>query len=112
MDVRNVLSARSFDDQRMQKVNLFETSKFFCDIYCLQPGQEQAVHEHASEDKIYHVLDGVAEVTVGEETGPLRAGEMVLCPAGCAHGIRNISDARLTCLVFMAPHPKPPAGDP
>ena len=112
MDVRNVLGLRRFDDQGMRKVNLFETSRFFCDIYCLAPGQEQTVHEHASEDKIYHVLDGTAQVTVEVETGPLLAGEMVLCPAGRAHGIRNASDAEVTCLVFMAPHPKPPVGDP
>ena len=51
------------------------------------------------------------DATGGEHTGPLPAGEVVLCPAGVAHGIRNVSEAPLCCLVFMAPHPKPPLSD-
>ena len=45
----------------MKKVNLFESPRFFCDLYCLRPGQEQKVHSHADNDKIFKefVLDGI-----------------------------------------------------
>jgi hypothetical protein len=37
---------RRFDATKMQKINLFETPRFFCDIYCLEPGQTQKPHRH------------------------------------------------------------------
>lgn len=92
----------------MAKVNLFETSRFFCDLYCLRPGQGQKVHTHADADKVYLALEGRATVIVGEEEGELRAGQAVLAPAGEAHGLRNDSGADFVCLVTMAPHPSPP----
>ncbi|TDI94531.1 MAG: cupin domain-containing protein, partial [Caldithrix sp.] len=36
---KNIPSRVRFSIEKMQKVNLFETRNFFCDIYCLEPGQ-------------------------------------------------------------------------
>ena len=106
MDVKDVLSAVSFRDDKMAKVNLFETPRFFCDVYCLRPGQAQKVHSHAANDKIYHILRGRGRVTVGGAERELGEGEIVLAPAGEPHGVANDSDDDLVCLVFMAPHPR------
>lgn len=105
MNVKNVLAAAAYRDDKMNKINLFETQRFFCDLYCLKPGQEQAVHTHADNDKVYYLLRGRARVTVGEEVKDLNEGEVVLAPAGVIHGIGNDSGAEAICLVFMAPHP-------
>lgn len=107
MDVKNTRSLAVFRPEKMQKVNLFENARMFCDLYCLEPGQEQSVHEHAGNEKIYYVLDGEASVTIGPETRVVKPGEAVCAWAGEPHGIRNDSQGRVTCLVFMAPHPKP-----
>lgn len=40
------LDVRRFDAAKMQKVNLFETGRFFLDVYCLEPGQSQKPHVH------------------------------------------------------------------
>ncbi len=105
MDIRDVLSRVSFRDDKMAKVNLYETRNFFCDLYCLRPGQQQKVHSHAENDKLYYGLRGDASVTVGEETRPLRQGEIVLARTGVPHGIANDGEGDVVCLVFMAPHP-------
>ena len=47
------LSQRRFDASKMQKLNLFETPRFFCDVYCLEPGQAQKPHRHDAADKVY-----------------------------------------------------------
>jgi quercetin dioxygenase-like cupin family protein len=85
---------------------LFETQRFFCDLYCLKPGQEQKVHSHAANDKIYYVLSGEVVAIVGAESRTLKPGEMTLAPAPEPHGIRNESKSDAVCLVFMAPHPR------
>jgi quercetin dioxygenase-like cupin family protein len=100
-----VLSQRRFDASKMQKINLFETERFFLDVYCLEPGQSQKAHAHAGSDKIYAVLDGAIIARVDGEETELRAGNAVLAPAGSEHGIENRNSARAAVLVFMAPKP-------
>ena len=62
---------------KLRKVNLFETSRFFCDVYVLLPGQAQAPHAHAASDKIYAVLGGRGRVRVGAESFDVREGHAV-----------------------------------
>ena len=93
--------------EKMKKINLYESSRLFCDVYCLLPGQAQKEHTHAENDKIYHQLSGTAEVCVGEERRTLRPGEVAVAPAGVVHGVRNTSGAPASLLVVMAPHPGP-----
>ncbi|MBQ42820.1 MAG: cupin [Gemmatimonadetes bacterium] len=94
-----------FADEKFQKVNIFDSPRMFCDIYCFEPGQEQTLHSHEDNDKIYYVLEGVGTLTVGEESRQVEAGWAVLCPPGEDHGVVNTGGDRLVLLVFMAPHP-------
>jgi mannose-6-phosphate isomerase-like protein (cupin superfamily) len=94
---------------KMRKANLFETPRFFCDVYVLGPGQSQPPHAHAGSDKVYAVLSGEGSVRVGDQAFAVRAGHAVHCPAGAEHGVENPGPEDLRLLVFMAPHPKPPA---
>jgi quercetin dioxygenase-like cupin family protein len=100
-----VLSQRRFDGAKMQKINLFETERFFTDIYCLEPGQSQKAHVHMDADKLYAVLEGTVIARVGADEQELKQGEVVLAPAGSEHGIENRSGTRAAVLVFMAPKP-------
>ena len=80
-------------------------ARFFADVYVLLPGQAQAPHEHAGEDKCYFVLEGTGTVTSGSETFEATPGQLVWCPAGEPHGVENTGKADLRLLVYMAPHP-------
>ena len=95
---------------KMRKVALFETPRFFADVYVLLPGQSQVAHAHAGSDKVYVGLSGRGVVRVGADSIPVRTGVAVHCPAGSEHGVENDGPEDLRLLVFMAPHPKPPAG--
>jgi mannose-6-phosphate isomerase-like protein (cupin superfamily) len=99
------IDVRRFDAAKMQKLNLFETERFFCDVYCLLPGQEQKPHAHAAADKVYVVLEGLVVATIGDDQVALRAGDSVLAPAGNPHGITNAGTTPAALLVFMAPKP-------
>lgn len=94
-----------FSTEKMQKVNLFDTERMFCDVYCFEAGQEQTAHAHKSSDKIYYVLQGKARIRVAEESRELSPGGIALAPAGAEHGVSNPGPARLMLLVFMAPKP-------
>jgi mannose-6-phosphate isomerase-like protein (cupin superfamily) len=92
----------------LRKGNLFETARFFCDVYVVDPGGAQAAHVHDASDKVYLVLAGRGVVAVGPHRHEVRAGHAVHCPAGASHGVENPGSEPLRLLVFMAPHPKPP----
>ena len=105
MKVIQVSDSVAFSPEKLKKVSLFDTERFFCDVYCFQPGQSQKVHSHDGSDKIYYVLEGRGRVTVGTEERELGAGEITLAPSGEDHGVVNHSDEKLVMLVFMAPKP-------
>ena len=100
-----VLAAKRFADEKMQKVSLFDTANCFCDLYCLKSGQSQKPHSHADADKIYYVLEGEATIQVGDEEQVIGPGRIVLAPSEVVHGVRNASSQPLSLLVFMAPNP-------
>lgn len=103
MDVRTLADAIAFSPEKMAKVSLFQTPRLFYDLYCLEPGQAQKVHSHATSDKVYLVLEGEVTATIGAEERVLAKGEAVIAPAGVPHGVR--SDARAVCLVVTTPPP-------
>lgn len=107
MEVRHLPSLERFSAEKMQKLNVFETARFFLDVYCLSPGQEQKAHAHAAEDKVYLIHEGTVTVRVGDEERALGSGMAVLCPEGADHGLRNDSGRAAVVLAFMAPHPAP-----
>ena len=105
MEIKDVMKERIFSDEKMKKVNLFDTKNMFCDVYCVKPGQNQKIHSHKNEDKVYYVLEGEGKFTVGDEEKILRAGEITIAPKGEQHGVINDSHEDLSILVFMAPNP-------
>lgn len=105
MEFKHVSELARFAPDKMQKINLFETKNFFCDIYCLEPGQEQKIHAHREEDKLYFVLEGRGSFSIGDEVQELGEDRIVFAPAGSEHGVKNASDSRLMLLVFMTPNP-------
>jgi quercetin dioxygenase-like cupin family protein len=95
----------AFATEKMKKVNLVDTPNLFCDVYGLEPGQEQAGHRHAVGDKLYYVLMGTGRIRVGDEERDVGPGDLVCAPAGEEHAVRNTSRSRMALLVTMAPKP-------
>jgi quercetin dioxygenase-like cupin family protein len=101
----NRFDARRWDSSKLQKLNVFETPRFFFDVYCLLPGQSQKPHRHDGADKVYAVAEGEVVVQVGAETTLVGPGQAVLAPAGEEHGLENRGSLQAAVLVFMAPRP-------
>ncbi len=77
-------------------------------LYVLPAGAEDRQSPH-DEDEVYHVLEGEARITVGEETRPVHAGSTVYVAARVAHRFHDIT-ADLRVLVFFAPAESYPPG--
>ncbi|HMS83137.1 MAG TPA: cupin domain-containing protein [Nitrospira sp.] len=105
MKVVTLTDFQQFNSEKMKKNNLFQTERFFCDIYCFEPDQEQTGHVHGHQDKVYIVLEGQGMFQVGTDRQVVDAGQGILAPAGEEHGVKNHTTQRLKVLVFVAPNP-------
>jgi quercetin dioxygenase-like cupin family protein len=105
MDRKNIQDEVRFSGEKMQKVPLFGSDAYFCDIYCLEPGQEQRIHSHVESDKIYYVIEGRGLFHIAGEEQELGPGETVVARPDEDHGVRNASEEKLVLLVFMTPRP-------
>ena len=101
----DVSTCKRFSPLKFEKVNLFETDRMFCDVYCFEAGQEQLPHKHQGADKIYYVLEGKGLVQIGPEHRELSPGMAAHASSGEEHAVKNPGPDRLVMLVFMAPHP-------
>ena len=57
----------------------------------IEPGHRLGTHTDSAEE-ILLILEGEAEVTVGDEQGRVSAGEMAVVPAMVPHALRNVGD--------------------
>lgn len=67
----------------------------------IEPGHRLGTHTDSAEE-ILSILEGEAEVSLGDERGWLSAGEMALVPAMVPHGMRNAGDETIRVVGFFS----------
>src|SRR5258706_10717004 len=107
MIVKHLAGLAEFSSQKMAKTNIARGETLFAGLNCFEPGQEHAAHAHAGQDKLYIVMEGEAEIQVGDEKQIVSTGGGAFAPAGVLHAVRNSSNKRLVVLAVLSP---PPAG--
>jgi mannose-6-phosphate isomerase-like protein (cupin superfamily) len=66
-----------------------------------EPGHGAPTHLHAVEE-VLSVLEGRAEIWVGDERSAVTRGQSVVVPAGAKHGFSNIGDTTLHVRATLA----------
>lgn len=73
-------------------------------VIALAPGKRAfPFHNHRVNEEMFFVLSGQGEVRIGDTLHPIRAGDVIACPAGdttTAHQIVNSSDQELRYLAI------------
>jgi quercetin dioxygenase-like cupin family protein len=105
MIIKRAADLAQFSSEKMGKVDLARGETLFAGLNCFEPGQEHAAHAHAGQDKLYVVLEGEAEIHVGEEHAQVSAGAAAFAPSGVLHSIKNIGSNRLVVMAILAPPP-------
>jgi len=105
MFVRSIASLASFRPEKMGKSTIAEGAHLLAGLNAFEPGQEHALHSHEGQDKLYVVLEGSGEATVGDRTEVLNAGDAAFAPSGVPHSMRNTGAGRLVVLAVLGPSP-------
>jgi quercetin dioxygenase-like cupin family protein len=91
--------------EKFYKTTLFRGEYLMVGLNCLEPGQVQAVHDHADQDKFYYVIEGAGEFAVGDQVTTVGPGHVVWAEAGVPHGVENKGHERLVIFMGIAPSP-------
>jgi quercetin dioxygenase-like cupin family protein len=100
-DVKGLIK---YQPEKMSKVDVVSSPHLICGINCFEPGQAQKAHTHAGADKLYLVLEGRGEFSVGGATRILNTGELLHVPENVEHGVVNTGPDRLAVLIVIAPN--------
>jgi len=82
----------------VSKANGSASSQVVC--VTLEPGKSGGRHAHSAEEILF-VLEGTAQLTVGNEWERLGKGDMAVIPAAIAHEPINIGSERLRFLAIF-----------
>ena len=105
MIVTNVAARAVFRAEKMGKADLASSEHLFAGLNSFEAGQEHQLHTHTAQDKLYFVLEGEGDVTVGAETRRIEPGDLVLARSGEKHALKNLGPQRLVVMVVMGPPP-------
>jgi mannose-6-phosphate isomerase-like protein (cupin superfamily) len=94
-----------YSSQKMGKSTIFESPRLLVGLNGFEPGQEHALHAHAGQDKVYHVIEGEGVFLLQGRTLAMKPGDLLVAPDGVAHGVRNTGKVRLLVLAILAPAP-------
>jgi len=89
----------------MGKSTLYQSSRLLVGLNAFEPGQAHALHAHEGMDKAYQVVEGEGLFLLDGRELPMKAGDLLVAPAGVPHGVRNTGAGRLLVLVILAPAP-------
>ena len=95
----------AFSPSKMGKSTIFESPQLLVGLNAFEPGQEHALHAHAGQDKVYHVIEGNGLFLLEGKELPMTAGDLLVAPEGVPHGVRNSGSGRLIVLAILAPAP-------
>jgi mannose-6-phosphate isomerase-like protein (cupin superfamily) len=82
---------------------LQETAASQTAVMTIAPGQDGGPEEEHGGDQIVYVIEGQAELRVGEVPVTVGPGALVLIPAGIRHHVRNPGPEPLFFLTVYAP---------
>ena len=106
MIVPDVASTAQFSAEKMGKTTLVKGVQLFAGLNCFEAGQQHAMHSHAGQDKLYVVMQGSAEITIGDRRELVSAGGVAFAADGVPHGVKNPGPGRLIVMAILAPPPK------
>ena len=92
---KKLSDATQFSTEKMKKNGIFETERFFCDLYCFEPGQVQAPHAHRGLGQGLLRCQGKGCFKWGTKNESWEKVRSRMAPSGQNHGVANRSAEQL-----------------
>lgn len=86
--------------RRVLDPDVFLTNWAYMDHLLIPPGASEGLHRHAGVEEIYYVMDGQGQVTLNNETAPIRKWDAIPIHLNEAHAFTNNSSADLELMII------------
>lgn len=99
ISLEEVTPKEAFENVKVEKLNTDPRSTSF--VIWVKNGVK--AHYHAEHSETLYVLEGTAEMTMGEKTFTIKAGDYIHIPKGIVHSVKVTSDIPVKVLSIQAP---------
>jgi quercetin dioxygenase-like cupin family protein len=89
-------------DYRGQSKSLCKTARSSADVFTLPPGYDPGHEASHQGDQLIYVIEGGATARISGEEREVKAGDLVMIPAGASHTLR-VGAHGLFALTILAP---------
>ena len=109
MDVRNVNAVPAFTTKDGSEIRELLAHRNSCiekqslAEARVEAGATTTAHHHADTEEIYYLLEGQAEMKLGDQTRRVGPGDAIAIPSGQIHQIKNVGPCQLRFLCMCAP---------
>ncbi|SHH47073.1 Cupin domain protein [Clostridium collagenovorans DSM 3089] len=103
IDFRKVLEMESLVDYQEGRVisrTLAQGRTMSMTLFAFDKGEEISTHS-AGGDALVYILDGEAEISIGEETFIVKKGETIVMPANVPHSLFAIERFKMQLVVIF-----------
>ncbi len=76
-----------YEENKVASITLVKRSDLIVTLFSLYKDEEIGGHSSTG-DAMVQILDGVAEITIGEETFTVNKGECIIMPANIRHALK------------------------
>lgn len=91
----------SSEGRAVQRLHASEESDVL--LVCWEPGQGTSYHDHGISESLVIILEGELGFRSHDEERTARPFEVLICPRGAAHQMRNASKSRAVTLHVYSP---------
>lgn len=98
----NILELINYQEGEVVSRTLSQGKNLSITLFAFDKGEEISSHS-SSGDAFVHILDGEAEITIGEQKHTLKAGEVIVMPAGIPHALYAKERFKMLLVVVFQP---------
>lgn len=83
--------------ETINKKLIFDNEQSSLTLISFKKGTERALHCD-EKDEVAQIIEGVADITIGNKVFRLNAGEMIVMPAKILHGLKAVQNTKMLLL--------------
>lgn len=81
----------------INKKFVFDNEQSSLTLISFKAGSQRAIHCD-EKDEVAQIIEGSAEITIGDRTYHLNEGDMIVMPAKTPHGLKALKDTKMLLL--------------
>ncbi len=106
-EVFNMAKLIEFEKNKVASITLARRPELIITLFSIYEGEGIGGHSSPG-DAMVNVLEGVAEIQIGENTHYVEAGESIIMPANIRHQLKAVKSFKML-LTVVKPEKKPTA---